>query len=355
MSGETTLLAAAERSEVVERCRPTVLRPAGAFPGFRTEAAVLRRHRLRDVVLDAEHMVLLRNGLKLSDTNYLRPPDAYAALAVFPDRVTEVPDEGGPVCVCTDATPGNYYHWMRHTLPAIAAFLRAVPANAPARLALPALRPWQEDSLRLIGAADVERVRIEPGRQYRLPVAEYFDVTPGRADFARSLTTRACFRRMVSALPPANATGGAIYVSRSDATQRVMRGEARLTAQLEELGVRIVVPGQLTLAEQLRTFRDASLVIGPHGAGMTNILACRPGTRIYELVPAHYRNPCFAALSLQGGLRHLSDAFASDGEGPDFMREWSVDVDHVVRRVAALRRPRWRRAMDRLRRRSDAA
>jgi len=48
----------------------------------------------------------------------------------------------------------------------------------------------------------------------------------------------------------------------------------------------------LTLEEQVNIFYNTQIVVFPHGAGGTNILFCRPGTKVLELCPTHktYRN-----------------------------------------------------------------
>ena len=82
-----------------------------------------------------------------------------------------------------------------------------------------------------------------------------------------------------------------------------MRNEDALLDAMRHRGFEIVVPGALTLTEQIRVFREASVVVGPHGAGLTNIVFCEPGTIVYELVPDHYPNICFGNLALICGLR----------------------------------------------------
>ena len=39
------------------------------------------------------------------------------------------------------------------------------------------------------------------------------------------------------------------------------------------------------LAEQIEAFRNARIVLSPHGAGLTNILFCRPNTTLIEIFP----------------------------------------------------------------------
>ena len=82
------------------------------------------------------------------------------------------------------------------------------------------------------------------------------------------------------------------------------------------------------------------MVIGPHGAGLANIAFCQPGTIIYELIPGHYRNPCFLALALQGDLAYWADRFETGCAIGDYTSPWvaDIDIDQVMRRIDELER-----------------
>ena len=130
--------------------------------------------------------------------------------------------------------------------------------------------------------------------------------------------------------------GRKIYIARTDTPRRRLRNETALLDVVHDRGFEIVVPGTLTLTEQIRVFREASLVVGPHGAGLTNIVFCEPGTIVYELVPDHYPNICFGNLALICQLRYWADSFVSHGEGHPSARDWDVDVAIVNQRLSEI-------------------
>lgn len=107
---------------------------------------------------------------------------------------------------------------------------------------------------------------------------------------------------------------------------------------LRNEGLEVVLPGSLSVRQQVKTFRSASLVIGPHGAGLSNIVFCRPGTRIYELHSSHYINPCINRLALASGHRYEAEVFEGAGEGNEHQMSWAVDILGVVRRIREIRR-----------------
>ncbi|MBI4779844.1 MAG: DUF563 domain-containing protein [Oscillatoriophycideae cyanobacterium NC_groundwater_1537_Pr4_S-0.65um_50_18] len=79
-----------------------------------------------------------------------------------------------------------------------------------------------------------------------------------------------------------------IYVSRTQAHHRLVLNEAAVLQQLLPLGFVSVTLENLSFAEQIALFAQADVIIAPHGGGLTNILFCRPGTTIVELVAPSY-------------------------------------------------------------------
>ena len=80
-------------------------------------------------------------------------------------------------------------------------------------------------------------------------------------------------------------TPGRIYISRARAKMRRLLNEEELDPILERNGFVKVTLETLAIAEQIAMFRAADAIVGPHGVGLTNIMFCRPGTRILEMFP----------------------------------------------------------------------
>ena len=113
--------------------------------------------------------------------------------------------------------------------------------------------------------------------------------------------------------------------------------EAELIALLERQGVRIVVPGALSVAEQIAAFRAARLVIGAHGGGMSNIVFCQSGSFVYEMLPRDYPNVAFNRLAQAAGVNYWADLFEGVGEGNPYQRGWRIDLEIVTARLDAIR------------------
>lgn len=97
-----------------------------------------------------------------------------------------------------------------------------------------------------------------------------------------------------------------LLVSRADSAYRRLGNEEEIAALLAPFGFETIVPGDLGFAEQIAAFRDATHVVGPHGAGLTNTLFCAPGTHVLEIFPALYGTWAYAVLGGALGLDYAS-------------------------------------------------
>ncbi|WP_461070058.1 glycosyltransferase family 61 protein [Spirosoma horti] len=93
-----------------------------------------------------------------------------------------------------------------------------------------------------------------------------------------------------------------IYISRS--TRRKVVNEAALLKLLEKYDFTIIEDKPRSVAEQVTIYKNASFIMGPHGASFTNIIWCEPGTHLFELFPANMIVDHFAYLSQVMDMRY---------------------------------------------------
>lgn len=300
----------------------------------------VRHYLLRDAVLDATTMILLAGQARVRETAYCLGEETWGAVQVR--NPTPPPPGTDRVVIGANLWAGNYFHWTVQSLPAIdAALRRRDRSGRPVSVALHAEAPFQTAALEVLGWGDVPRLRLEAGRQYTLPLAEYSEFLSGEPVFGLSASEAATFARLRAAIPLAGRPGRRIYVARTDAAARRMRSEGALIDRLAAAGFEIVVPGALTFRQQAALFREARLVVGAHGAGMANIVFCERGAFVLELMPAHNANGCYRTVAALCGLRYWADAYpdpSPSGDGPPHVRDWDLDVDHVLWRVGGILR-----------------
>jgi hypothetical protein len=128
-----------------------------------------------------------------------------------------------------------------------------------------------------------------------------------------------------------------IYVSRRDSSMRPLQNEADLEKLLSERGFEIVVQSKLDPVAQMETFRSADVIVTPHGAGLSNILFCRPETKVVELVSDFYQNACFCYLSQIMGVKHTVylSKLREELHSSRHLQSWSVDLDEAMSTIEA--------------------
>jgi hypothetical protein len=100
-----------------------------------------------------------------------------------------------------------------------------------------------------------------------------------------------------------------IVVSRGNSNTRRWLNEDECMKTLNSLGFKIIDPSKLSLSQQVDAFSNAEIILGPHGAGLTNIMFCNPGTKVIEIRAqeqgGEYSSAtCYEELSVIFGIEH---------------------------------------------------
>jgi hypothetical protein len=74
------------------------------------------------------------------------------------------------------------------------------------------------------------------------------------------------------------------FTSRKDTTLRKILNETELIELFKNYNIDSYNLSELSVIEQIQLFHNAEVVIGPHGANLTNIIFCKPGTVVIELL-----------------------------------------------------------------------
>lgn len=182
----------------------------------------------------------------------------------------------------------NYYHWMVETVPKIR-YLRAfeeatgrsvtvlVPDDAP---------QFVEETLRLIGWPQSKTMQATESAYtvQNLVIPSY----PERhaSDFEWMQT------EILEAVPSCSesSSGKNVYVSRSNAIERRVLNENEVMNILNEYGFNRYCLENQSVADNVQLFSQADIIIGPHGAGLTDIIFADDCTLI-ELFGSKIKEP----------------------------------------------------------------
>jgi hypothetical protein len=296
--------------------------------------AEVRAYELTNVVFDAARLLLYSNGRRIAETRYLLDANYYRE-PLDPRRGTRELDTTETVVIGANQAAANYYHWLMQSLPAIDHSLRMLGAEN-CILALPPLAPFQEESLALLGYADVPRVTLERHTLYRFRRAVYCGYLHGAAEDFLSPSCLGVLERLAGGVEPIPPAFERLYISRLDSNQRVVRNESDVRRMMESFGFCTLVLGLLPLRTQIGLFRGAQIVVGVHGAGMANLAFCRPGTTVLELIQSTYPVLFMNRIAQARGLRYHAECFECEAGDDVHQQAWDVDLDLLETKLRRL-------------------
>ena len=97
-----------------------------------------------------------------------------------------------------------------------------------------------------------------------------------------------------------------IYLSRRNATRRYTPAQAELAERLADYGVKEVFLENMTVFEQATMLNNATLIIGLHGAALTNLIFCKPGVTVIEIFGADQMVSHFWSIAEKLGLNYYA-------------------------------------------------
>lgn len=95
-----------------------------------------------------------------------------------------------------------------------------------------------------------------------------------------------------------------LYISRAKTKRRRVVNEDEVLKVISRYGFTRIFLEDLSLIEQINLFKNAEIVIGPHGAGFTNLIFANSSLKLAEFFHPSYDNNCFFILSSILGMKH---------------------------------------------------
>lgn len=225
----------------------------------------------------------------------------------------------GRTLVLASTGGDTYFHWVTDVLPRIRICVEAgyrldsfdhVLVNGTES-------GFQQTSLRHLGVSPRQWVPLGKRETAFLLEEAVLPSLPGVPGVVPPATVDFLVRSFSGAV---STTDKKLFLGRGGAQHRSLRHEGEIWARLEAMEFQAVECGALSMPEQADLFRSAEMIVAAHGAALTNLAFCRPGTRVVELMSPKYVNPCYRDLCVAAGLRHA----AVIGDGGD----WLLSTKH---------------------------
>lgn len=239
----------------------------------------------------------------------------------------------GTTAVISGPGERNYFHWTTEIAPRLFALRAHRAAGGRLDRILLAQKkpaPYIREVLELFFGDLAGLVQVAPAMMTRLEEAVFFvdhrfvsggGEPPRYTRFKRPTMLMSEAADALIAGFPRPAPGRAVLVSRADAPTRKIVNEAALTAALAPEGLAPASFAGMPVRAQAELMAAARLVIGAHGAGLTNLIYCRPGTAVIEITTTQYMRRCrsFADIAMHRGLRYALAVVDQHGE------RWTVE------------------------------
>lgn len=232
----------------------------------------------------------------------------------------------------------NYAHWMTDQVPVLVAY-RDIYAAEGLRLLLPEVGAGHfiRQTLDILGIPESQIFWLS-NEVYRIDEIVFGSYIPLSA-IPQAVVQ--CLQGMKIGLDLAlNDRRRRLFLSRSESPSRRLLNEEAVVRALAPYGVERIVPGRMSLKEQISALDSAEVVVAPHGAGLVNVGFCRPGSVLIEIFSEYTVHPEFWTLSSLTGLGYgfvSGTSFDQDQALWDYRGSWHapyiVDPTQVVHAV----------------------
>ena len=316
-----------------------VLLPAMSNDHGDTSTYPSGRSRLRSLLLRIHHCTILGHTMSLVDKTGATRLGLYAGPSNWnaskPRLLRQRTAPAGSLFVLT--CNGHFYHLFANDIIPLLTFLRRRgPDMGPVHIVTrPDFPPFVHDTLNALCAADKNLRILQLDKTERLVDAsalwlsryaetrEWLAVTRAEADELSEI---------LSAYHQLGGPGSAdrrLFVSRGGARLRRLKNEEELRPALTKRGFEWFTPRADDHRSQIEAFRSAHIIVTVHGAALTNLLFCRPGTLVVELFPSNHIKSTYCWLAMRLGLRYRPVI----GSAGDYLQGFTVDVDEVLAQV----------------------
>ena len=264
-------------------------------------------------------------GAPLSHTPWLLRD--VSGVSVTKNSLTKPPFHEKSFFIFYNGNLHNYYHWLAEALLPLDALSSVMSKHDKLHVALPksidiAALFDHRATLRALGFDHIEITEVGDNL---IKVAEAIWVGSDLIEQMPATYLKSFQRRIASRYPGSSGPRNRrLLIERKGPTRRIQNFD-EVQSLLAQEGFETVFLERMAIEDQISLFRDAEFVIGAHGAGLTNLLFCEPGTKVLEFMPSVEMRPFFWLISEGLELRHAVQ-FCRGVDGDSFQATLNVDI-----------------------------
>lgn len=223
----------------------------------------------------------------------------------------------------------NHSHWLTAHLPKLVLLKKTGRLGdvimPPKNLRTPVIN----SSLEMLGIDPDEYRTFEESRPLRIKELTVAGTDRFRPELLQSVRDAICGSG--AARPHRR-----IYISRDRAQRRKLLNEKEIWPILEKMGFEKIFMEDMSFPEQVTMMQQTAVLVAPHGAAITNVIFCQPGTHVIEIADLSFPNPNFYALSSAMGHYYWILKATGVGDGHPLKKDLWIEpsvVENTVREV----------------------
>jgi len=232
---------------------------------------------------------------------------------------------------------GNYGHWILDTIPKLIITKKFKDLNSFDAILMPNIKKkFQTDSLeyfnisknKILDGSEITRLYADkitiPSHPYwELNKHQFETVAKVDQDILKSI--RKIFLQNSSLNKKKNEN---IFIDRSDSifNHNKLVNNLEIIDYLKKKEFLIIKLSELSFNEQIKIFNEAKIIIGSHGAGLTNLIFCEPSTKVIEIGNPNFDCDVFRNIS---NIQNLNYSFIKAKQANSKFGDMKINIEDL--------------------------
>ena len=230
---------------------------------------------------------------------------------------------------------GNYGHWILDTIPKLIIAKKFKDLNSFDAILIPNIKKkFQTDSLKYFNISEnkildgseithlyADKITI-PGHPYwELDKHQFETVANVDKDILKSI--REIFLQDCDLNKYKKNEN--VFIDRSDSifNHNKLVNNLEIIEYLKKKRFLIIKLAELSFNEQIKIFNEAKIIIGSHGAGLTNLIFCEPSTKVIEIGNPNFDCDVFRNIS---NIQNLNYSFIKAKQANSKFGDMEIDI-----------------------------
>ena len=191
---------------------------------------------------------------------------------------------------------GNYFHWLLNVIPRICMLQKSYKfENIEVFLVNSCSKPYEIEGFKLLGLKHVIPIYNTWWK------CDKIIATPPMSDDA-VINPYGCELLRRTFLHNWDKTEFPKKISISRKNGRNITNYDETYNLLSHYGFQTIYCEDYSFMDQIKIFSNAEYIVSPHGAGLANIVFCKPETKVLEILSPIYLNSCFRRIAAYSEL-----------------------------------------------------